>query len=183
LRAPRRIPLLALFAVLALSTAGADDLSYVSDAELASEVQSRSGDIERTQARIGELQAAEARGAADLVRIRSELESNRQSLVSQARVLYRLSQRGGTVRYLLGAPSATVLLQRLHTLRRLVLSGLKAQRLSGMRLSEIEAKLADLASDRTAAGQLLSGLIEARDELVAEQLRRESSPLAANVRP
>ncbi|MDD5308203.1 MAG: hypothetical protein PHU25_12850 [Deltaproteobacteria bacterium] len=181
--AARKIPLFALLALLALSTAGADDLSYVSDAELAGEVQSRSADIERTKTRIDDLQAEQDKSAAELAQIRSELERNEQMLISRTRVLYRLSQRGATVRYLLGAPSATVLLQRLHTLRRLVLSGLKAQRLAGMRLSETEAKIADLETERAAAGKILDGLTEAQNELVAEQLRRAAASPGAALHP
>jgi predicted nucleic acid-binding Zn-ribbon protein len=173
MRLPRALPFL-LAAVGAASAAGADDLSYVSDEELARELAAREADLGRTRARIPEAEAARERGLAELEDARAELAGIESQLAARAALLYRLSRQGGGLRSLLGPDAGTASLRRFATLKRLLWAALEQRRAVGLRLLEIEERVRSAAAEIEAARALEVRLEEAREELEAERSRRGS---------
>jgi hypothetical protein len=163
---------------LLASHAAADDLSHVSDAEIAAEIAARDQDIARTSARAAELALREAENAAAIDAARMEVLEIDRSLAERAGFLYRLGRRGAAFRYLLGAPSASAFLRRYATLRRLVVTLLEARRTAGVRLAAAEAALEKTRTDMQSARSMISQLEEARLVLAFELARRSSGTLA-----
>jgi hypothetical protein len=175
-----RLAVTALAASMALiaARAVADDLSHVSDAELAAELSAREQDIARTTERVQSLTEREGGDVAALDTARMEVLEIDRSLAERAGFLYRFGRRGAAFRYLLGAPSASELIRRYATLRRLVVALLEVRRSAGVRLAETEAALEKTRAERQMARVMLSQLEEARAELEQELSLRSQSTLA-----
>ncbi len=161
---------------IALAFAGAsraDDLTYVSDEELIEEVENRKADILRARARMTSLEGEEVCAREELENASANSKHTETLVAARARLLYRLSRNGGSLRYLLGSTSATQLVKRLDILKRLVRDGLLSQRQAGLRLADAENKLEEIRQSLRDAAALLTILEEAQGELVAEQKRRQ----------
>jgi hypothetical protein len=157
---------------LAAAPAVADDLAYVSDEELAAELISRSGDIERTVQRIRALDTEELEVAVSLDESRTQVREIEQRLARRVELLYRLTRHGAALRYLFSAGSATELIKRLRILRHLVIDGLEDRRRAGLRVTELEERSQAVRDEQRRASQMLADLEAARDDLLAEQSRR-----------
>jgi peptidoglycan hydrolase CwlO-like protein len=172
----RGLKLLVLFAALtAALVCGADELRHVTDDELANEVQSRKSDIARTQARIATLKQSAHEASTEIALARTASNKIEALVIARTRLFYRLHRNGGSLRYLLGAPSATALLKRLGELRQLLGNGLDSRRQAGARLAQAEGKQVSLQQERETAQSMLLMLEQALDELVHEQARRGDS--------
>jgi chromosome segregation ATPase len=152
--------------------ATAEDLSFVSDGELAGELAARRADLERTR---GRLRAVEA----DLEAAREDLDAARLAagvieahLAARVALLYRLSRHGGALRWLLGSGSGAAPLRRIATLKRLVQDSLEQRRDAGLRLAQLEERIEAAARERGTASELELRLEAAREELEAERARR-----------
>lgn len=156
----------------------ADGLTFVSAEELADEIAARDEDIDRTRRRIEALEESARRALEDIDRAARRLRGVERKLEDKVALLYRLSRHGHALRYLLGAGSPTELLQRLGTLRRLVLHSLEERRRAGMELAAAEGRLAAAKEGRRRAEEMLTRLRRARRELVAELQGRSGSPPA-----
>lgn len=166
------LALVALGVVFAATGVAADDLSYVSDEELIEELVARDGDIERTSRRIAALDLEELELAVALDEARTQVSEIDQRLVVRVALLYRLSRHGAALRYLISAGSATELLRRVKTLRRLVIDGLDDRRRAGLRVTELEGRMQALRDDQRRATEMLGQLEAARRELLNEQSQR-----------
>jgi hypothetical protein len=166
------LSLLSSCLVAVAATATADDLSHVSDDDLAEELIARDGDIDRTTRRIAALELEELELAISLDDVHGQVRRIEQRLVHRVALLYRLSRHGAALRYLISAGSATELLKRLRTLRHLVIDGLEDRRSAGLRAVELEGRMRAVRSDRQRADEMLEQLEMARDELLGEQARR-----------
>jgi hypothetical protein len=169
--------LFALCGVLSSARAVSDDLSHISNEELLAEIAARSNDIERTAERVAILGIDELEHATAAENARTTAREVDERLVERAGLLYRISQRGRALRFLLAAESATEFLKRLETLRRLMLRGLDERREAGLRAAEAEARLASSREQLRRAREMLDRLRQARDELLAEQAERAQPSL------
>jgi len=172
---------IALAALLAgpAADARADDLSYVSDEEIAAEILARSDDLDRTRLRVASIERELARTRAMIDDARFELVETERHVARNAGLLYRLSRHGAALRYLLSSSCATGFLKRVRLLRFLVISGLEARRAAGARLSDWEETNRDLERGLTLANEMVSRLVETKAELVAERDRRVVGMLPA----
>jgi hypothetical protein len=153
--------------ILSLS-AEADD--YISEDDLLEEVINRKADIARTKSRIEVLKNQETNGLQELESLKTEAHRVEQIVIARTRLFYRLHRNGGSLRYLLGASSATALLRRLGELKNLMRSGLETRRQSGMRLAQAESKLQSIRDQRNNAIAMLSMLQQTLDELLKQQV-------------
>ncbi|MFO8074460.1 MAG: hypothetical protein R6V85_21575 [Polyangia bacterium] len=161
--------------VLIAAPLAADDLAFVSAEELEGEIAARDEDIDRTRRRIAALEGAARRAREEIDRAARRLREVERKLGDEAALLYRLSRHGHALRYLLGAGSPTELLERLGTLRRLVLHSLEERRRAGMKLAAAEERLAAAKDDRRRAEEMLDRLRRTRRDLLAELQRRAGS--------
>ena len=159
-------------AMLTAAPAAADDLSHVSDEELAEELIARGGDIDRTTERIRVLDTEELELAVTLDEARTDVRQIEQRLAQRVELLYRLSRHGAALRYLVSAGSATELLKRLRMLRHLVVDGLEDRRRAGLRVAQLEERSRAVSDEQRRAAEMLSHLESAREDLLAEQSRR-----------
>lgn len=165
--------LVGVLGLLANGAASGSEFAHIADDELAIEIDSRASDIQRTAARLALIdhQLVEEREAVAEARI--ELAEIERQLDNRVALLYRLSQHGKALRYLLSAASATGFLKRVATLRTLVITSLEERRRVGLALTEAEARMAALREEQSQAEALRARLEAAHQELVDEQLRRQ----------
>ncbi len=168
----RTIPALFVAVMISSGSSHTEDLAYVSDEELSSELTGRQNDIARTRSRLSSLAADELRALQELTDARTDAKHIQELVTARAVLLYRLSQSGGSLRYLLGSSSASDLLKRLGLLRRLLREGLESQRQSGLRLAEAENRLDGIRREQTEARSMLALLEEALGEILAERASR-----------
>ena len=161
------------------AVAFADDLSYVSDEDIAAELVARSADVERTVERLRSLRSDREQAVARLERARMESLEAERRLAENAGLLYRLSHHGKAVRYLLASGSPMAFMKRIHNLRRLVLKGMIDRRDCGVRLAQTEADLEGIELEISSAGEMLRRLEGAVGDLRAERDRREQAVAAA----
>jgi hypothetical protein len=164
------------------ATAAGDDLSHVSDDELAQEAHSRAADIQRTAERIAALEIEELELAIALEDARDQVRRIEDRLERRVELLYRLTRRGAALRYLVAASSATDFLKRLRTLRHLVLEGLEDRRRAGARVAETEERMVAVRREQGSAAEMLTQLEATQRELLEEQSRRARDSRAATDR-
>jgi hypothetical protein len=153
-----------------------DDLYHVSDAELAEELLARMTDVDRTAERVALLDLEELELAAELENSRTDARELDERLVRRVGLLYRISEGGRGLRYLLASGSATEFLKRLRMLRHLVLEGLEERRQAGLRVAEAEGRIESVRQERQQARAMLQQLEAARVEILDEQTRRAVRP-------
>ena len=163
--------LAALLALLIAATSSANDSNYISRMELSEEIASRDADIARTSARMESLIEMENLATESLDQARVQADEIEKSVIARVRLLYRLSRNGGSLRYLLGASSATEMLKRIQTLTRMVRQSLESHRQAGIVIVQAEEKLSEIRNEKKAAGGMLVNLMEARQNLVEESDR------------
>lgn len=178
---PLSAVVVSLVTLFSATTAG-DDLSYVSDDELAQEALAREADIERTAERVTALEIEELELAIALEDARDQARRVEDRLERRVGLLYRLTRRGVALRYLVAASSATDLLKRLKMLRHLVLDGLEDRRRAGVRVVETEGRMAAVRREQSRADEMLTQLEKTHRELLAEQSRRARRGSAATDR-
>jgi hypothetical protein len=164
-----------LLVILYGVTASADDFSYVSDEELVEELAQRQQDVARTTNRLNQLTQSETAALTELDRARIAEKEIENLVAKRAAVFYRISRHGGSLRYLLGASSPTGLLKRLSHMRHLLHSSLESRRQAGLSLAEAKNRLATIRQQKISAQTMLTMSVEARDELLSEQLRRNTT--------
>jgi cell division protein FtsB len=164
-------------ALLCCSITRADTLSYVSDSELESEAARRDADIARTRDRIALLSRKEHATLERIEKRRAEIAQIEETVSERAKLFYRLSRHGGSLRHLLGSDSDSAItkLRRLFEMRHLLITGLEDRRDAGLNLTDAEAILHRVREDTVAARQMLEQLTQARDAL-AEEIRRRVAP-------
>ncbi len=163
-----------------VTSAASDDLRYTSEEELNEELESRQGDVTRTQERLDQLRDQASEADLALREAQRDGEVAEKLAVERARTLYKLSRQGGSVRYLAKATSAVDFLARLATLKRLMVDSLQARRQAGLRIAEAQKRLASLREEEDAARNMHRMLEEALAELEREKARR-SGPGAPNL--
>jgi chromosome segregation ATPase len=172
-RAPAALPALLVALSQLPAVAAADDLSFVSDDELAGEIDARRADLDRTRSRLAALEADLEAARGELEGARLEVADIESRLIARVALLYRLSHRGAAMRLLLEPGAGTASLRRIGTLERLVREGLERRREAGLRLAGIEGRIEETSARLSAARELASGLEDACAELEAERARRE----------
>ncbi len=153
-------------------TAQANDLQYVSETDLTTEVKSRKSDIARTKLRIASLTQLEFDAHGELGRADTEVKKIEVLVTVRAKMFYRLHRNGGTLRYLMGSSSAVELLKRLGELKHLLQSCLESRKQAGIRLAKADNKLISIKKEKQTAVLMLSMLQQTLDELRSEQIRR-----------
>jgi hypothetical protein len=175
----RRLLGIAWTLLLLAPPAAAEDEGYISGEELEAEITNRREDIARTDYRIETIVTAETAAMAELNAARGDGVTVEKQAVARARVLYRLTRGGGSLRFLLGASSPVDLLKRLSDLKRLLVEGLEARRQAGHRIAVAERRVASLREDKDAAFKMKDMLVDALTDLEAEKERRRGrSPFA-----
>lgn len=154
------------------ATIAGEDLSYVSDAELAEEAVARAADIQRTAERVAAFEIEELELAIALEDARDQVRRVENRLERRVELLYRLTERGVALRYLVAASSATDFLKRLKMLRYLVFEGLEDRRRAGVRVAETEEQMAAVRREQIRAAEMLAQLEAAHRELLEEQSHR-----------
>ena len=166
-------PIIVLMALLIPLRAASNEFRYVSNEELADELQRRRSDVTRTEERLASLHA-EVLHAEQAFRDAAAAEEKIAALVqTRARVFYRLSKDGRSLRFLLQSDEVVETLRRFTLLKRLLLEGLVARREAGMRVAAAEKRLASLKEDKNAALQMHAMLAETLAQLESEAARRE----------
>lgn len=171
--------LAALLALFAAASSRASDLDYISTTELAVEVARRDEDISRTSARIESLIENESFATKSLEQAKLQADEIEKAVITRVGLLYRLSRNGGSVRYILGSPSAVDTLKRIQILTRLVRQSLEAHRQAGIVVVQAEDKLNEIQNEKKTAGEMLADLMEARQDLVKERDRRQQEAYAS----
>ncbi|MDJ0764085.1 MAG: hypothetical protein QNJ97_13975 [Myxococcota bacterium] len=146
----------------------ADDLTYVSKSELQSEIDRRSLDIERTQARIAELQQQKTEAVQSLNIATANADNANALAVARATLLYRLTRSGSSLRYLLGSPDAVQFLKRINQLKHLLSDSLMAERQAELRLAQAKERVWDLEREKQNAEEMLAMLQQALLDLKNE---------------
>jgi len=154
-----------------------EPFGYVSEEELAAEIDRRRADIERTERRIADLSALELQLRTAFHEAQEEAKKRQQTVVQRTRLFYRLSKSGGSLRYLLGSTSATQFLKRLALLRHLLKSSLESQRQSNLRYTKISTQLSEVTDEKENSRKILSELHGVLAELQGAQARREEETL------
>ena len=165
------IMLLALFAPIRV--AAQEDLSYITDTELKSEIAEREQDMARTKARLAELNTQETSAARELDAARTGIHEAEAQASLRVRVYYRLSRNAGSLRFLLEATSPTEAIRRITTLRRLLVDALKDRRAAGLRMAAAEKAAQRIQEEETSARRMLDLLSEAHESRLREAAARK----------
>jgi hypothetical protein len=168
-----RFFLFILFSVFTATGSGrADDLEYVSNAELKAEILRRETDMQRTVERLAELTEKEREVDEELGAAREGIVEIEKQAAVRVRAFYRMSRNAGSLRFFLDADSPTDAIRRINTLRRLLLDGLDARRRAGLRIAEAEKMQSRIREDGEAARAMLDMLTEAYEERLKEATAR-----------
>ncbi len=163
--------LLVCLALLILTPSVKAEEGYISLDELEDEIARRREDIARTDYRISAVTTEENSALTELGNARADGAVVEQQAIVRARVLYRISRNGGSLRYLLGADSPVNLLKRLSDLKRLLVHGLEARRQAGHRIVAAERRVSNLRDEKDAAFQMKGMLADALSDLEEEKAR------------
>jgi cell division protein FtsB len=149
--------------------------------ELEEELGRRQADLDRARERLDDL-AAEISELESLVLSSKEKLGRAEDLAAQqAAVLYRLTNRGALVRYLLGSDSPVELLRRLGFLRALSLNALEVRRQAGLHLAQLEERLASTLEAQLQTQQLIGRLQDTIQE-IASDIAKIAGPKATALR-
>lgn len=162
-----------LMLLFALSPAVADDLDYVTDKELKTEIVERGEDLKRTKIRLAALAEKEQTASSELLAARKAIVEIETHTAARVRAFYRMSRHAGTLKFLLDADSPTAAIRRITTLRRLLIDALEARRRAGLRIVEAEKLLSRIREDKISAGLMLDMLQEAYDSRLKEAATRK----------
>ena len=175
----RTIIAAAVAGVLFCGAARAQDMSYITDDELAEELTSRMDDLRRTTERIGELRDSLAAIRSEMEQIEERIEAIDNRLVRKTSMLYRLSRNGKTVQYLFTSSSAITLLKRIQTLKKIITTEMDAKRQANLELTRAADEATKAEDELAQASELLEELHLAIDDLRHERERREAGNLLA----
>jgi peptidoglycan hydrolase CwlO-like protein len=166
---------LSLLILFFVTSAKGDDLSYISDEELAEELNARQADLNRTTERIELIKAKLNAVKNEISLISAELAEIDADLASRAALLYRLSSRGKALKYLFSSNSPTAFLKRIQTLKKLITSQMDIKRETGLKLAKTEDKANRFATDLQSAQNLKQEITILLNNLKEEQKRRSNS--------
>ena len=150
-----------------------EDLSYITDAELKSEIVAREQDMARTKSRLADLNTRETSAARELDAARTGIREAETQASVRVRAYYRLSRNAGSLRFLLDASSPTEAIRRITTLRRLLIDALEARRAAGLRMVSAEKNLHQIQEEETSARRMLDLLTEAHQSRLREAAARK----------
>ncbi|MBN2339912.1 MAG: hypothetical protein JXX29_23460 [Deltaproteobacteria bacterium] len=165
---------------LLCTQAWSEDLSYVDDEELSVELDSRTQDLERTRARISDVERQLLAQQNEIFNLKQQLERVEQKLVQRTSMLYRLSKNGKSVQYLFSSNSATAFVKRMQTLRKLVTSEMDEKRELSVQLARATDEVNTLKDERSSAQTLATQLEAVVANLQQELQRRQTAPLNAS---
>lgn len=164
--------LMAIALAITSTQAFTDDFTYISQEELRTEMDRRKNDVERTRSRMAALEGERNQAFTELEDAKKRAAEADEMVAVRAKAFYKLSRKGKNIKYILGAESPVQMLKRYNQLKRLMQDGIADRNQASLRLTEAKSNIDRINQEKYRAGEVLSLLEQALDELRTEYKNR-----------